>query len=204
MKDRRIDITAEQRKEHLPQVLATMVQKAIEIKTNPDDTAKFKKAIEKGKTQVFGHLGKRLAYALDFGGAGKDDSAVGVCLTPLSIEVIKMSLSNVGTKKVALNVTGTGCVPLLGQGLLTEGQKEVFAADKIDSNGFLLLAAVLMDSIAPEYDDDLSVKQISPREEELSNFSYLGSGAFSNVFKIGNGEFFEVAETSALSTHFGT
>jgi hypothetical protein len=84
----------------------------IEIKTAPRGEAKFKQAIEKGRSQVFGHLGKRVMCAFDFGGAGHDVSAVGVSLTCLSVEVVKVSLMHVGTPLVALALNTTGCKSL--------------------------------------------------------------------------------------------
>jgi hypothetical protein len=65
--DRRIYITVSPSEEYLALlVLPTMVKKAIEIKTARDEDGKFNKALEKGRSQIVGHLGKRLLYAFDF------------------------------------------------------------------------------------------------------------------------------------------
>jgi hypothetical protein len=173
MKGRRIDVTAHQRKEYFAAVLPTMVLGAVEIKTASGAIAKFKKAVKKGQSQILGHLGKRLAYAFDFGGVGKNACAVGVCLTHLSIEVIKMTLSGVGTVDVKLAATGTGCVLLLGTDCLSKEHKDYLKS--MDANGFVLLAGALIDAIPQEL-DRMSVTQVAPGEEvELKDIQYLGS-----------------------------
>jgi hypothetical protein len=85
----------------------------------------------------------------DFGGAGADTCAVGVSLTHLSIEVIQLTLSGVGTEKVALGLNGTGCVPLLGTEDLTQEQKRLL--ESIETAGFVLLAGALMYAIPQEF-----------------------------------------------------
>ena len=66
MRDRRIDVSVHQSKEYPSVVLATMVQKAIEIRAGPDSKTKLLQALEKGRSQVIGQLGKRLLYAFAF------------------------------------------------------------------------------------------------------------------------------------------
>jgi hypothetical protein len=131
-KDRRIDITVSHREEYLALVLPTMVKKAIEIRTARDEDGEFKKALEKGRSQIVNHLGRRLLYALDFGGAGKDRLAIGVSLTHLSIEVIKMTLTGLERKRFRW----------------TCAQRAVYRSlvnqfGSMDTNGILLLAGAL-------------------------------------------------------------
>jgi hypothetical protein len=201
MKRRRIDLTAHQRKEYLAVVLPTMVEKAVEIKTAPDEKGRFETAIKKGKSQVVGHLGKRLLYAFDFGGAGKNAEAAGICLTHLSIEVIKMTLSGVGTADIDLAATGTGLVPLLGTDLLSKGHEDFLKST--DANGFVLLAGALIYAIPKEF-ELMALTQVTPIEQELNDIQYLGSGAFSNVVAVGlkdkegKGEFMKMPKSAAL------
>jgi hypothetical protein len=201
MKGRRIDVTTHQFKEHLAVVLPTMVEKAIEIKTAPVEIKRFSRAVEKGLSQVVGHLGKRLLNAFDFGGAGKNASAVGVCLTHLSIEVIEMSLSGVGTVDIDLAAIGTGRVPLLGTDLLSKKHEDYLVST--DANGFVLLAGALIYAIPLEF-DLMPVTQVDPGEEELNYIQYLGSGAFSNVVAVGlkdkegKRQFMKIPKSAAL------
>jgi hypothetical protein len=196
-KGSRIDVTAHQREEYLAVALPTMVKNNIEIKTAPDAIGKFKKAIEKGRNHTLGHLGKRLLHAFNFGGAGENACAVGVCLTHLTIEVIKMTLSGVGTKEVALGVIGTDCVPLLGTESLTPEQKG--ALESMEVAGFILLAGALKYAIPPEFDRArMSVTQVAPSKEDLTDIQYLGSGTFSNVFQVKKGEFMKMPKSAAL------
>jgi len=213
-KRRRIDVTAYRREEYLALVLPTMVKKAIEIKAAPDSKGKFQKAVEKGRSQIFGHLGKRLLYAFDFGGAGENACAVGISLTHLSIEVIKMSLSGVGTKEVELRSIGTGLVPLLGTEVLTNPQKEEMESmeatvlvqlagakqpESMDTAGFVLLAGALMHELPEKFEiEETSFTQIDPAEEALTASEYLGSGAFCNVVKLGRAEFMKMPKSAAL------
>jgi hypothetical protein len=198
-KDRRIDITVSPREEHLALVLPTMAEKTIEIKTARDDAVKFKKALKKGRSQIVGHLGKRLMYAFDFGGAGKDGRTLGVSLTHLSIEVIKMNLAQVGTGTVSLDMSTTGCVPLFGKELLTGTQCKEFVS--LDTNGILLLAGALKHRTPEEFDLGASLTQVEPIFEDLKHMQYLGSGAFSNVVGFhSSGDFIKMPKSAALAT----
>jgi hypothetical protein len=197
-KDRRIAITVSPREEHLALVLPTMVKKTIEIKTARDDAVKFNKALEKGRSQIVGHLAKRLLYAFDFGGAGKDGRTFGVSLTHLSIEVITMTLAEVGTGEVSLDMSTTGCVPLFGKVLLTGSQCKEFVS--LDTNGILLLAGALKYRTPEEFDPGASLTQVKPIFEDLNHMQYLGSGAFSNVLGFqSSGEFIKMPKSAALA-----
>jgi hypothetical protein len=185
---RRVDGTVHPPEEYLPAVLALMLQLSVEIKTSHDLETMRNKAFEKGRSQVVGHLGKQLAYSFDFGGAGKNASNLGVVLTTGSIEVIEMKLTGVGTLEVDLSAVGTGVKAFLG----TQ-----------DDNGFVLLAGALKrarrDEIAT--DEMMSVSQIVPGcpPTTLNVQSFLGSGAFSNVVKLGESEFMKIPKAACLA-----
>ncbi len=53
-----------------------MLQTAIEIKGASDDERKFQRALEKEKSQIIGRLSKQLEHDFDFGGIGRNASAV--------------------------------------------------------------------------------------------------------------------------------
>jgi hypothetical protein len=200
-KRRRIDITVPPPEEYLALVLPTMMEKMIEIKPARIEAGKFNKALQQGRSQIVGHLGKRLLPAFDFGGAGKNEGALGVSLTHLSIEVINMTLTGVGTKAVSLDMITTGCVPLLGKASLSDAQIKEFGS--IDTNGFVLLAGALKHRSSQEFDpaDISSLTQVGPIEEDLTKIEYLGSGGFSNVVcLVGTpGEFMKMPKVAALA-----
>jgi hypothetical protein len=175
-----------------------MVKQPIEIKSAPNSKGKFNKAVETGRLQILGHLGKRLLYAFDFGGAGENKCAVGICLTHVSIEVIKMSLSGVGTKEVDLRAIGTGLVPLLGAEFVTQDhQKEEL--ESVETAGFVLLAGALIHALPQKFDlGGISVTQIDHGKEALTAIDYLGSGAFSNVVKLRDDEFMKMPKSAAV------
>jgi hypothetical protein len=90
-----------------------------------------------------GHLGKRVMCALDFGGAGHNTSALGVSLTMFSIEVIQVSLINVGTQQVKSAAIATGCIPFLEGGTMMSPEQKAVLDPPLDANGFVLLAGAL-------------------------------------------------------------
>jgi hypothetical protein len=187
MSSRRVDISAPH-PEYMAVVLPRIIVPPIEIKTAPFGKAKFKKAIETGRSQMFGHLGKRVMCAFDFGGVGHDACVIGVSLTYLSIEVVKVSLMHVGTPNVALAHSTTGCTPLLGRSMMSDGQKaalglvgdEAALDAKDNANGFLLLAGALQYKSLQEDLPDIK----NPDASRVGVRSYLGSGAFSNVYEL--------------------
>ena len=207
LRERQIDVTAHEAEECLPSVLPAMLQQAFEFKTFPDCPAKLQKSLEKGRSQIVGHLGKILSFSFDFGGVGKDSYALGTVLTPLSIEVVKMTLSDVGTEEVDLRVIGTGCLPLLGKDYLDRHAKHAMSLISSDvsegEEGFVLLAGALIRAAptalaAPTF-PPTSVRQSNP-EEELVFTQFLGSGAFSNVARLrGQGEFLKMPKAAALA-----
>jgi hypothetical protein len=198
MKARRVDMTAQQRVEYLAAVLPSMIERPIEIKAAPLGETKFRKAVEKGRSQVFGHLGKRVMGAFDYGGAGHESCAVGISLTYLSIEVIMMRLNHVGTPEVELVAISTGCMPLLGKKLMSQGQKAAIASEQPDGDGFLVLAGALMyESLAPLDIGITLVEQGPARREVLQN--YLGSGTFSHAYKLEQDQcFLKIPKSASL------
>jgi hypothetical protein len=176
-----VDIMAHQPAEYMSVVLPMMIQKPIEIKTARDDASKFKKAIEKGRSQIVGHLWKRVMCAFDFGGTGHNTCTVGVSLTLLSIEVVKVSLTNIGTLNVNSAASTTGCMPFLERRMMSKGQNAALGP-QLNGNGFVVLAGALMYKSPTECLADIT--QVTPMKEVLHGPSYLGSGAFSNVYKL--------------------
>ena len=204
---RRIDITTQNQEEFLKVMPQIMLQTPIEIKVASDDATKFQKAVEKGKAKIIGHLSKRLQHDFDFGGIGRNASAVGVSLNLVSIEAIKMSLSGVGTDKACIETISTGCVPFLGNEFLTDKHNAVVDRDT-ESNGFILLAGVLMHNIRIQ--DQFSEQSVSrvqdsnqAHEEDWTEMNYLGSGAFSNVYKVGEGKFLKISRAVSLEKCLG-
>ncbi|CAB9501768.1 serine threonine-protein kinase [Seminavis robusta] len=192
--------------EVLPLMLASMVQKPIEIKVGRANRGKFVKGTEKERSQVVGHLGKRLEYCFPFGGVGFSSSCIGIVLTTLSIEVIRMDLSNVGSTDVALDLLGTGLVPvrLVKDTELPEGIKKLHVKEKGEeieaTDGFVLLAGALKHEIPKDFGTEASIKQVHPEEQELVVVDYLASGAFANVVQLGPEEFMKIPKPAALAT----
>jgi hypothetical protein len=196
MRARRVDCNAQHRTEYMAVVLPLMIDKPIEIKTAPVGEADFMRATEKGRSQVFGHLGKRVNCAFDFGGAGQDACAVGISLTCVSIEVLKMTLTNVGTPDVEIASSTTGRLPLLERDMMSEGQKK--AANGDANIGFLVLAGALMYKTSSQQEELPDIT--GPDGSSIVVQSYLGSGAFSNVYKLKqDGHFLKMPRAASLA-----
>jgi len=118
----------------------------------------------------------------------------------LSIEAIKMRLSGVGTKKVDIETVSTGCVPFLGVDFLTD--KHAIVDIETGMNGFILLAGVLKHKLRTQDKNqfaNLSVSQVDEKMETWDyDMTYLGSGAFSNVYKVGEGNFLKISRAACL------
>jgi hypothetical protein len=75
---------------------------------------KLKSLQEKGKSQIIGHVFKYLYHHFHLFGIGMINTSLGILLvTPVSIEVIEMRLSGVGTENVKQEIVSTECIPLL-------------------------------------------------------------------------------------------
>jgi hypothetical protein len=132
---RRIDITTQRREEFVKMMPPVMLQTAIEIKVARQDTkSQFHNVLVKGRSQVFGHVSKLIEQkGFDFAGIGRDVAGLGVNLTLLSIEVIQMNLSGVGTKNVKIDTLSTGFVPLLGQELWSEDNRKMILKSLVEN-----------------------------------------------------------------------
>ena len=75
------------------------------------------------------------------------------------------------------------------------------------SNGFILLAGVLMPKLRTQYQfTKQNISQIGDSEDAKENWeemTYLGSGAFSNVYKVGNGKFLKISRAASLEKSLG-
>ena len=192
---RRIDISVQLHTEYLAVHLPSMVNFPLEIKTAPQNDKDFKKHLLKGKAQTTGHLAKKLEHAFNFCGAGVDVSTIGVSLTQLSIEVIELRLSGLGTENVDVSGRSTGAMPL-GLDRDMEEQHYLKPAPASMISGFVLLAAAILyaDGKGISYND----MSISPNlEHPFECFDLLGSGAFASAFKIGEDEFMKVPHSAS-------
>jgi hypothetical protein len=176
-------------------VLRSMVQTNIKIRSAPDGKGKFKKVVQVGRLRTVGALARQLLYAFDFGGVGVNTGAIGISLTYVPVEVIKLSLSRIGTQDVAMDTIGTGCVSLLGTDNLTKEQKGELVPK--ETAGFDLLAGALIDAVAEECEmNSVSITQLNPCKEVLSDIVYLGSSGSCHVFRL-NGKGFAKMPRSA-------
>jgi hypothetical protein len=142
----------------------------------------------------------------------RDASTVGVSLTHLSIEAIQMNLSGVGTEKVKIDTLSNGFVPLLGKELWSADNvkmiPESLVENELEGYGFILLVGALMrnhiiqDKIKHTMTEENAPQIVGddnkPLGEKFDQMSYLGSGAFSNVYKVGEGEFLKLSRAASL------
>ena len=95
--------------------------------------------------------------------------------------------------------------PFLGVDFLTD--KHAGVDRETGSNGFILLAGVLMHNLRTQYQfTKRNISQIGGSEDAKDNWeemTYLGSGAFSNVYKVGNGKFLKISRAASLEKSLG-
>ena len=120
------------------------------------------------------------------------------------IRAMKMSLAGVGTDEVSLSTVDTGCIPLLGKASVEThpsgcvGEFDIREGGQ-ENDGLVVLTGALIYQGPDEYgSNEVVINQSSPTNAKLSGATYLGSGAFSNVVKLGEDEFMKMPISAAL------
>jgi hypothetical protein len=104
----RIDFVVQRVQELLKAVLALSCFVPIEVKPLGRKQTTLADLHEEGVHQVIGHLAKEIYHYLHLGGVGCDHVCRrGAVLTLVSVEIIEMELSGVGTENVTLRVRRT-------------------------------------------------------------------------------------------------
>lgn len=216
---RRIDFIVDEYREFLHVLFPEKLGRAIEVKSPAMDVkallkgdyGAFEKNQEQAREQVIGHLAKQLLCSFDFGGIGQNDIVCGVVLSMVSIQVLEMRLTKIGTNEVKLVFRQTPHVPLFRRFELPQGIQTEFDWD-MDSNGVLLLAGAMLDiprmSLFGEQIkctvDDESAKNFFSNSEEARKHtgieiqSLLGSGSFAHVVQLDNNAFMKVPRSRRM------
>lgn len=162
----------------------------------------YEKLLLEAQKLVVGQLAERAILSFDFGGIGEDCTLYGLELTMASITVIVLKLSGTGTADVEVTTLRTKRAPLFDK----ETRVSLFGvkANEVEASlenaeeqqgmpsGFCILARTLMSAQC-----GLGTSLIKGGEGSHSSFSmrrnnaesvrvreYLGSGAFSHVWKL--------------------
>jgi hypothetical protein len=65
--------------------------------------------------QICGHLGKRALVAFEIGDVGVDSTSVGLVMTPVYMQVIRLKLENMGTEQAKVQFERTNLMPLVNR-----------------------------------------------------------------------------------------
>lgn len=188
--------------EHVSVILAALLGVPIEIKPISRKNATFVKLLLEAQSQVVGQLAKRATFSFDLGGIGENCTFFGLELTMASITVIVLKLSGMGTADVEVTTQRTKRAPLFDEetsgNMFGEMANEVKATlENVEGHqglpsGFCLLARTLMSQQC-----GLGTSLLKGGEGSRTSFSmrvnnaescearqYLGSGAFSHVWRL--------------------
>jgi hypothetical protein len=201
-----VDFVVAPVQEFLFAILPAMLGIPIEVKPVTRKGVTLDKLLLGAQNQLIGHLAKRAMFSFDFGGIGEDCQVFGLELTMGSVAVVMLKLSGVGTAAVEVTTNRSQRMPLFDM----ETRKALFP-DSVrhdleksynstgdDQNGlpvgFGLLARTLksvqLEVGKASLNNGSSTFTLRPKASEspVQVNNYLGSGAFSHVLTLNNGD----------------
>jgi len=198
---RRIDLVVDDFKEFLHVLYPEMLGRAIEVKpTAHEKKTEFEENQTKAREQVMGHQAKRLLCSFNFGGIGEEDLVHGIVLSMISIQVLEMKVTRIGTNEVDIHFRQTAHVPLLGQESVPSNIHDAVSWD-MQSNGVLLLASALVE--LPKESMFSSERKVTIHDSHAGDYvtiqKLLGSGSFAHVVKLADNMFMKVPRSRRLA-----
>ncbi len=210
---RTMDLHVDEHREFLYSLFPEILGLAIEVKPVAEDSPTgFQKNQDMAREQVIGHMAKRLLCSFDFGGIGQDDVVFGIVLSMVSVQVLELKLTGVGTDQVRIILRQTPHVPLLGEDFVPISIRDSVAWD-MQSDGLLLLAMAMLDmprdSLFGNNRDQIHRITVSAHNSfgphqngndsfEFSMNSLLGSGSFAHVVKIHDDMFIKIPRSQRM------
>jgi hypothetical protein len=182
--------------EHLLAILSEMLGVPIAVKPITRKNATATELLLEAQNEVIAQLATQAMFSLDFGGIGKDCEVFGLAVNMVSVTVVVLKLSSVGTHHVKVTAQRTTMLPLYDKQVMDVEDISNEAERKGDDmpQGFCLLARVLV-SVSNRLSKSLTTNtegspHCSLKSDEVSRSievgKALGSGAFSNVFTFFN------------------
>jgi Protein kinase domain len=201
-----VDFVVAPIQEYLFAILPAMLGIPIEVKPVKRKRVALNKLLLEAQTQLIGHLAKRAMFSFNFGGIGEDCQVFGLELTMGSVAVVMLELSGVGTAAVEVTTSRSMRMPLFDKetrmalfpGSVRLDVEESYDITDGDQNalpaGFDLLARTLksvqLETGKASINDRSSRFTLRPKAKEspVQVDNYLGSGAFSHVLTLSNGD----------------
>ena len=109
---RYIDLVLNMEEENFAAAVEIVLGIPAEVKPLDRQGEDFHKLHKQGGNQVMSHLAKQLIEAFNFAGVGVDSVATGLVMTMVSVEVIQLEQTGVGTPDTKLVKKSTGIQPL--------------------------------------------------------------------------------------------
>jgi hypothetical protein len=168
----------------------------LEIKPTAREEVSLDKRLVQGENQIIGYLAKILMETFHLGGIGADRVVRGVVMTTVSVEIIEMKLSGMGTAKVKVELKKTGHEPLFDMDtmlsllgnikeesrVIKKCLKQVKEGDS-PQEGFILLQE-LLSGLLEHREPTSSTYSNKTGDISIQLGSLLGSGAFSTVYAL--------------------
>jgi hypothetical protein len=107
-----VDVVISDVVELVKATIPALLDVPLEIKPTAREKVPLSKMLKQGENQIIGHLAKILMEAFHLGGIGANRVVRGVVMTMVSVEIVEMKLSGMGTAEVKLETSKTGHEPL--------------------------------------------------------------------------------------------
>jgi hypothetical protein len=176
--------------QHLSRLLVSSHVVPIEAKALQQGDKDIETLQRQAIKQVLGHLSSSIRSAFLFGGIGIDCIARGAVLTLVSVEILELHLKDAGTSKAKLVLRRSGNYPLFSEAatknLLPTLDYKGFFNGKTPSDGFRILARLMspVDRETPFPIQGCWYNHDGSKTMEDSLVKLLGTGTFSNVYKL--------------------
>jgi hypothetical protein len=191
-----VDVVISDVVELVKATIPALLDVPLEIKPTAREKVPLAKMLAQGESQIIGHLAKILMEAFHLGGIGADKVVRGVVMTMVSVEIVEMKLSGMGTAKVKLETSKTGHEPLFDMettlNLLGSMEKKScvvknslneFTEADSPQKGFILLQDLLSGPLE-HHDPTSSTYSNQTSDTSIQLGRLLGSGAFSSVYAL--------------------
>jgi hypothetical protein len=191
-----VDVVISDVVEFVRATIPALLDIPLEIKPTAREKVSLAKILMQGESQIIGHLAKMLMEAFHLGGIGANRVVRGVVMTMVSVEVVEMELSGMGTAQVKLETKKTGHKPLFDMDTtlnLLGGMKDKscvvknclgeFTEGNSSQKGFDLLQQLLTRTLE-HHEPTSSIYSDQTGGTSIQVGRLLGSGAFSSVYTL--------------------
>jgi hypothetical protein len=191
-----VDVVISDVVEFVKATIPALLDVPLEIKPTAREKVSLAKMLVQGENQVIGHLAKILMDAFHLWGIGINRVVRGVVMTIVSVEIVEMQLSGMGTAEVKLETRKTGHEPLFDRdttlnllgdmkdkSCVVKNCLKQFTEGDSPQEGFILLQKLLSGQLEHK-DPTFSTYSDRTGDTSIPLGGLLGSGAFSSVYSL--------------------